>query len=156
MPKQQRGGNRGGGSPAGHSNFPIKAPAEVIVDTVIELSAGMPPGEAALKHSLAVSEVRKIQSLVGLAPQEYFDAIGSRMEPVLDQLNQAMEKKMKDVLAGRDEASVKDLAIAVDIYRKNLSEIRGTARPANVHQTNIQINNLSRDEALKLLKGNNS
>jgi len=156
-PKKRRngGGNNGGGTPLGHC-APIPAPHEVVVDAVVELSAGMTDQDVAMKHDLRIADVRRIQTLVGLSPQEYFNAIANRMEPVLGDVVHALGLKAKDVINGTQDASMKDLAIAVGVLTKNLSELRGNAKPASVHQTNIQINNLSRDEARKLLLGNTS
>lgn len=151
--RPRSGGNRGGGRPIGLMQ-PIQAPTEVIVDSVVELTAGIPPKKVAEKHSIPVNDVRRLQTLVGLTPQQYFDAIGNRLEPVLDDLIQLLHKKTKDALKGEGMDTLQQVAVSLGIVQTHLSGIRGQAKPTSVHQTNIQINNLSRADAMKFLNGN--
>lgn len=153
--KHKSGGNWGGGRPKGQLD-PIPAPTEVIVDSVVELNSGLPVKEVAEKHELRVEDVRRIQTLTGLTPQQYFDAMGDRIQPVLDDVLQLIHQKTKDVLAGNDVATLNQAAVTFGILRDHLADIRGQSRPTQLHQTNIQINNLSRDEARKLILGNQS
>jgi hypothetical protein len=89
-----------------------------------------------------------LKKAVGCSPEEFRDLLGSRLEQVVAQAVSTLETRIAD-MSGRD------LALTFGILNDHLLKTRGFsgAGSLTVHQTNVQINGLSRSDALAALTG---
>ncbi len=127
--RQNNGGNHGGGGPVGYTSKPLKASKQDIIEASAQLIEGSKPQEVAKALDLPVAEVRRIESLTHMIPEEYFQKVSTKLqaraEKLLDHMEVAMEQEVE-----RGTAKVKDTAIAYGIFNDQLMKIEARGKPS--------------------------
>lgn len=127
-----------------HGRKMAPLPAEQAIAAVSDVLGGMPLTTAAAKNGLSERDRDKIAKLVECTPEEFHSRLADRMENILEQLSQRLEKNTSKI-------KYRDLCIQIAILTDKLVALRGSRAPQATHVTNIQINGLDRASALKML-----